>query len=91
MKVEQFRVKNQFRIFGENKNILQSYNSTVVVLENDKIILGRNWDYSTTTIKYVYEFLEEFTSISFWNISNKREYIRKLIENGTIIYDEKLV
>lgn len=91
MKVEQFRVKNQFRIYGENKNILQSYNSTVVVIEDDLIILGRDWDYSTTTSKYVYEFLDEYTNINFYGVSNKRKYVNDLIKNGKIIYEEDLV
>ena len=73
MKVEQFYRANQFRLYGEGKNCLQSYNSLVVKIELDnynkqKITLGRDWDYSTTTSKHVYLFLEEYTNI-IWDIN----------------------
>ena len=90
MKVEQFYNKNQFHLYGEGKNILQSYNSTVVLVDSEGITLGSDWDYSTTTSKHVYLFLEEYGNINFYGITNKRNYVRKLIENGTIIFDSKL-
>jgi hypothetical protein len=95
MKVEQFYAKNQFHLYGEGAHELQSYDSLVVKITgnsyaNQTIVLGRDWDYSTTTSKYVYLFLEEYADIVFYGISNKRAYIRKLIENGTIKYDSEL-
>ena len=61
LSVENYRVKNQFLIRLEGKLILQSYSSIVAVVDKDnKIILGRDWDYSTTTSKYVYMFLNTF-------------------------------
>lgn len=94
-KVEQFMVKNQFRIYGKGVNCLQSYNSLVVKIEtqdynNYKITLGRDWDYSTTTSKYVYMFLEEYSNIRFYGVNDKRNYIRKLIEQGIIQYDNDM-
>ena len=97
MKVEQFYSKNQFRLYGEGKNILQSYNSVVVVIEYPKngykITLGKDWNYSTTTSKYVYMFLEEFLPsdiVNFDNKTNKRKYVEKLIEDNVIGYDNEL-
>jgi len=93
MKVEQFINKNQFHLYGNGKNILQSYDSTVVVIDYTptfKIILGRDWDYSTTTSKHVYAFLEEYGNIDFYGIRNKRAYINKLINDGKIQYDETM-
>ena len=90
MKVEQFKNKNQFHLYGEGKNILQSYNSTVVVVDSNGITLGEDWDYSTTTNKHVYLFLEEYGNINFYGVSNKRNYVRKLIENGAIKFDSEL-
>jgi hypothetical protein len=100
MKVEQFYNRNQFHIWDTTKAVdyLQSYNSLVVKIEyktadtigqtTQRIItLGRDWDYSTTTSKHVYLFLEEYGNVNFYGITNKREYVRKLIENGTIQYD----
>lgn len=94
MKVKQFYRANQFRLYGEGKNYLQSYNSLVVKIEGDyynrQITLGRDWDYSTTTSKHVYLFLEEYTNISLYGIKNKRKYIQDLIDEGKIIYDENM-
>lgn len=100
MKVEQFYNKNQFHIIQHEKahciDYLQSYNSLVVKVDSHItkgriITLGCDWDYSTTTSKHVYLFLEEYADINFYGISNKRAYVNKLIKDGTIIYDEKMI
>ena len=104
MKVEQFINKNQFHMYGlverwdkdyyTNLDILQSYNSKVVEIETDgqqkKITLGIDWDYSTTTSKHVYAFLEEYGNINFYGITNKKAYVNKLIKEGKINYDETM-
>ena len=100
MKVEQFYNRNQFHIWDTQKAVdyLQSYNSLVVKIEyktrdeigqtTERVItLGRDWDYSTTTSKHVYMFLHDYGFIDFDGITNKREYVRKLIEDGTIKHD----
>lgn len=96
MKVKQFYSKNQFHLYGDGKDILQSYSSKVVEIEDlgngkQKITLGANWDYSTTTSKYVYKFLEEFTSINFYGITDKRKYINRLIKENLINYDKNMI
>lgn len=100
MKVEQFYNKNQFHLYQRKEDsdidILQSYNSTVVSIEKNNtdyqtlIVLGIDWDYSTTTSKHVYMFLEEYGNINFYGIRNKRAYVNKLISEGAIIYDENM-
>lgn len=103
MKVEQFYNRNQFHIWDTTKAVdyLQSYNSLVVKVEINTtqeigqksryiITLGRDWDYSTTTSKHVYLFLEEYANISFYGVKNKRQYVNKLIQDGTITYDEDM-
>lgn len=91
MKVEQFYSKNQFRLYGKGVNNFQSYDSLVVSIDADNnITLGRDWDYSTTTSKYVYIFLEEYGNINFYGISNKRAYINKLIKENKIKYNENM-
>lgn len=102
MKVEQFLNKNQFRLYDNNVEMLQSYDSLVVRIENNIITLGRDWDYSTTTSKHVYAFIKEYA----WNVkddeghnigykltreTNKRKYINKLIEKGIIEYNNEMV
>lgn len=91
MKVEQYIALNQFHLYGEGKHYLQSYNSLVVKIQGKEVILGRDWDYSKTTSKYVYQFLDDYSDIRIYDIPNKRDYIRKLIEDGTIKYDENMV
>lgn len=100
MKVEQYKHANQFHIYGDGNHYLQSYNSLVVKVDGERntnvvspygyikvITLGFNWDYSLTTLRHVYDFLEEYGNISFDGITNKKQYINKLIEDGTINYD----
>lgn len=100
MKVEQFLNRNQFHLYGEGVDILQSYNSKVVEIKNGKITLGRDWNYSTTTSKHVYAFIDEYAygydmdgnsiRIELRNSNNKRKYIQKLIDNNIIKYDEEM-
>ena len=85
MKVEQFLNRNQFRLYDTNINILQSYASQVVEITNNPgcmqcIILGKDWDYSTTTSKHVYAFLDKYSRINFYGVTNKRKYIKDLIK-----------
>lgn len=84
---------------GRQIDILQSYDSTVVeiniLIHNGHIneyyiTLGCDWDYSTTTSKHVYMFLEEYGNVSFYGVKNKRDYVRKLIESGKIAYNENM-
>ncbi len=58
--------------------------------QNKKIVLGRDWDYSTTTSKHVYMFLEEYGNINFNGVRNKRAYVNKLISEGAITYNEEM-
>lgn len=99
MKVEQYKHANQYHIYNHTPPIkvdcLQSYNSLVVKVitytEHElEIILGRDWDYSTTTSKHVYEFLEEY-GISFDGVTNKRKYVNNLIAEGVIKYDPEMI
>lgn len=103
MKVEQFKHANQFHIYGDGNHYLQSYNSLVVKVDGERntnvvspygyiklITLGCNWDYSLTTLRHVYDFLEEYGNISFDGITNKKQYINKLIEDGVISYNGDL-
>ena len=107
MKVEQFLNRNQFRLYDTNINILQSYNSKVVEIKGHEyqfIILGKDWDYSTTTSKHVYAFLDKYSKVNFCEVINKRKYIKDLIEeckrdrfefiknnHYEIVYDEEMV
>ena len=101
MKVEQFRNKNQFVIYGDNNEItFQSYDSTIAIIEQGNLTLGCDWDYSNTTLRHLYAFLEEYyydlnaelkSFLYDLRISNKKgDKIRKAISNGLITYNENL-
>jgi hypothetical protein len=58
MNVNQFMVKNQILIKDGSEYILQSYASTVAKISENGLELGKNWNYSKTTAKYVVKFIE---------------------------------
>ncbi len=69
------KIANQFIIYTTEGSIFQSYNSTIVKIENGKTYLDLNkWDYSKTTGKYRNLFLNE----------NKKQTEQK-IKNGEYI------
>jgi len=73
-------VPNQFIITTYGKTIFQSYNSVIAIKYSDgSVVLGEDWDYSTTTGKYRNQFLGE-------GIATTREKIA----NGTYTIDRSL-
>lgn len=96
MKVEQFYNKNQFIIFGGDAMVtFQSYNSIIANIDNRGTLnLGNDWDYSKTTLKHLYLFLNDYKYMTqdytkkiidnILNAKNKRQYIQKLIDNDEI-------
>jgi hypothetical protein len=84
-------VANQFVISGDSKVIFQSYDSTICVIDHNKegaehITLGRHWDYSKTTSKYLYQFLREYAGMD----ANKKA-LEIAIRNKDIAYNANLV
>ena len=73
-------VANHFIIEDGDTVYIQSYRSIVVKKEYNKITLGRDWDYSRTTMKYVGQYLGE-----------NAKSIRAKIASGEYIYDENMV
>jgi len=93
MKVKQFYNKNQFIITDTKKFVFQSYDSTIAVVEGQKLTLGKDWDYSKTTLKHLYKFMYEYAYHLYRMVmfsGNKRKEIQRLIDDGTINYDESL-
>lgn len=84
-------VRNQFVIIDDGKTYFQSYESLIAVKywEDGKTILklGRDWDYSKTTMKYLHVWLNEY--FPRYSILTAYE-IRKLIKDGVILYDEDM-
>ena len=106
MKVEQYKHANQFHIYsdatyeqenGEQIDILQSYDSKVVSITRDTsnnkpiIVIGYHWDYSLTTERHVYDFLEEYGNVYFTPHNTKKTQVKNMIEQHKIIYDEDMI
>ena len=94
MKVQQFYNKNQFLIEGNGFKLLQSYSSQVAKIENGVLYFGCDWDYSRTTLKHVYLFINDFLNYLndeqyglLYDLSektNKHDYLKKLIKLNKI-------
>lgn len=96
MKVEQFYNKNQFIIRDEEnqKIYFQSYKSIIAIWDktSQTLTLGHDWDYSQTTSKHLYLFINDFCHIESFDINSKtkKQDIQKLINSGIIKYNENL-
>lgn len=103
MKVEQLENKNQFIILSDDGDVeFQSYNSRIAKInKNGTLELSSRWDYSKTTLKHLYIFLDryfyninefiqkELKSILYKNCRNKKASIQKLIDNKKIFVSLK--
>lgn len=95
MKVRQLENKNQFVLEDEKKLIFQSYESTIAIYNkrNKTIIFGKNWDYSNTTRKHLYIFIDEELPLN----ENTKELIETKYTNNRkkaiqqLINDKKLI
>ena len=101
MKVQNFYNKNQFIIFGGDAIVtFQSYNSIIAKIDkNGTFWLGNDWNYSKTTLKHLYLFINDYFNLlgdftqklfgyEFNNSKNKKAFLQKLIDNGKIIVKE---
>ena len=62
MYIRQFYNKNQFIMNNDKKIIFQSYDSIIAVIDKKtgKIVFGKDWDFSNTTRKHLYLFLNDY-------------------------------
>lgn len=87
-KIKQFYVKNQFIIESDDVVIFQSYDSLIASYDKINKILVLDsyyWDYSRTTIKYLYRFINEYCSNIFAVKLTLKKQVKHLINNGYII------
>lgn len=95
LKVHQMRsersgkeIANQFIIEEDRKVTFQSYQSTIATWDYEamELTIGIDWDYSTTTSKYLNRFIDEYTNLPKPN----RKMITDWINDGTVKYDKTL-
>ena len=84
-------VANQFIIKIGNVLYFQSYKSVVCIYDtvNHLVCFGRDWDYSITTMKYLYQFLDE-NNVTLPTGKSGADSIRKGIKQGLFSYDPEL-
>ncbi len=79
-------VANQFIVRTENGTFFQSYRSIVAKVDNlGNVTLGRNWDYSRTTLKYLMQFLHPF---GYGDINTER--VRQKLKRGDFKFSDDL-
>ena len=55
------RLNNNNEIIQTNDEIVFiSYESVIAILKNGVLTLGNDWDYSKTSLKYLYQFLDMY-------------------------------
>jgi hypothetical protein len=88
------KIPNQFTIHNEGVSYFQSYNSLIAkytcVDGNMVLTLGSDWDYSVTTLKYLYIWLDENCWSLYHNLEKKKSgksTIQNAIDCGKIKYD----
>ena len=98
MYIRQFYNKNQFIMNDEKKIVFQSYDSIVAVIDKKTgvLSLGADWDYSYTTRKHLYLFLNDYKNEignfqyskiffgGFDDSKSKRQFIKNLIDQKII-------
>lgn len=96
-RVEQLYNKNQFLIKGASGITFQSYSSTIANINKaGELSFGEDWDYSRTTMKHLYLFLNDYKDLlkdfvysqifskGFEYSRNKRAFLQNLINNKVI-------
>lgn len=89
-------VANQYVMLSGRTAFFQSYASLIAVYDRESctLTLGRDWDYSVTTSKYLWQFLREYCYPTYKDLPNGKsgaDSIRKAIESGLVVYDERMV
>ena len=88
MKVQNFEHKNQFIITDRDNIFFQSYKSLIAKIDrNKKVTLYHDWDRSNTTMRHLYRFLREHSSLDTKSLY--KQGIEKLIKNKVIKYINK--
>ena len=89
-------VRNQYSILIPGKVCFQSYESLIAVYdyESGQLILGRHFDYSVTTSKYLNAWLQNHCYnlyCLFPKGKSIKDTLTKAINAGLIEYDENMI
>ena len=84
------KIPNQHNITTDRGIYFKSYSSIIAFIphnKTDKLVLGRNWAYSRTTLKYLYKWLDDHNS-RFSGLS--KSTLEQYMELGHIFYNPSL-
>ena len=98
MQIRQFYNKNQFLFYDDRKIVFQSYDSIIAEIDKKtgELFFGSDWDYSNTTRKHLYMFLNDYkyeigadlyAAIfhgGFDDSKSKRQFLQNLIDQKII-------
>ena len=99
MNIKQLQ-NNQIIIKDGTKTTFFSYNAQIATIQNGVLSFTNQWNYSKTTLKYLYKFLEEereelnilYKELLSYNKyfinKNKKQYLQNLINDKMIIIEE---
>lgn len=96
LKVYQLRHANQFIIHANGCVCFQSYDSLIAIYdyETQTLLLGRDFDYSITTLRHLYMFINDYCSYEIASIinnaNNSKQALLKAIKQGVILYDYEM-
>ena len=85
-------VKNQYIVSAPGCYAFQSYDSLIAVydIENNTLTLGCNFDYSTTTSKYLHQFLQNYCYNIYRQLpegKSIRGILFKAVNSGIVKYN----
>jgi len=75
-----YAVRNQFVITHEGATYFQSYDSVIAVYKDGKLTITPLWDYSATTRKHFYIFVDDYCH----GYHGNRDSILRGIGDGSI-------
>ena len=86
-------VRNQFNIDHDGIAYFQSYDSLIAKWDGRTLTIGRDWDYSTTTLKYLKQWMEENCYPLYRRIMNQykgsfKSRIEHACKDKRIVHDE---
>ena len=82
-------VPNQLIIDSGRKRFFQSYSSLIACYDYEAgtLTVGKDWDCSQTTMKYLKSFINDNTPAHY----ESKSAFQKLIDSGKVIYDETMI
>lgn len=83
-------VPNQFTITHNGKFYFQSYESLIAEWDGERLILGRHFDYSVTTAKYLNVWMQKYCCKIWRELPEGKSFsdrLRKAIKAEQIKYD----